>query len=316
MFYEAILDAIIDTLKVLPVLFLAYLLVSFFSHNNKAGYSNFMKKSRKAGPVAGAFLGCVPQCGFSSLMADMYSRKEVTLGTLLAVFIATSDEAIPILIGNWSPEFLIPMLILIGLKIVYGIFFGYIVDFSVLGFSKLRKSRKKETKLDIKEEIEEHDHHDEECGHDHEHEMACDCGHSHKGKHHCCADNIFVDALKHTGTILLYIFIATAIINIVVASVGTEGIQSLFGTNVYIQILVASLVGLIPNCVSSVLLVELYMSGVLAFSAMLAGLCVGAGVGLVILFTKNKKEIWKNLLIVLLLYVFGVASGLITSLFM
>lgn len=314
MFYEAILDAIIDTLKVLPVLFLAYLLVSFFSHNNKAGYLNFMKKSRKAGPVAGAFLGCVPQCGFSSLMADMYSRKEVSLGTLFAVFIATSDEAIPILIGNWSSEFLIPMLILIGLKIVYGIFFGYIVDFSILGFSKLKKSNKNNVKLEKKDD--KHHVHDNECRYDHEHEIACDCGHSHNGKHHCCADNIFIDALKHTGTILLYIFIATAIINIIVASVGTAGIQSLFGTNVYIQILVAALVGLIPNCVSSVLLVELYMSGVLAFSAMLAGLCVGAGVGLIILFTKNKKETWKNLLIVICLYVFGVISGLLTSLFM
>ncbi len=299
-FQTALLDALIDTLKVLPILYLAYLLVAYLSHSKSGGFTKFLNKSKKAGPAIGAFLGCVPQCGFSSVMADLYSRRAITLGTLFAVFIATSDEAIPIMIAN--PSFIVDLLILLALKIVFAIFFGYLVDIVLSFFERKRKPYVAEPILA------------EELEHTHDH---CSCHSHHDGKGHCSTKNIFLDALYHSLNIALYIFIATLFINIIVEAVGLDALTSWFGGNVYIQILLAGLIGLIPNCASSVFLVELYINGGIAFSAMFAGLCAGAGVGLVILFTKNrgKKELLQNLAIVGLLYAFGVISGIVVSLF-
>ena len=125
-FLDALLDALKDTLLVLPILYLAYLLVSYFSHNNNEKYAKILHNTNKAGPVIGAFLGCIPQCGFSSVMSQLYSKKIITLGTLMAVFLATSDEAIPIMLSE--PEFIPDLLLLLAVKVVYGIIIGYIID--------------------------------------------------------------------------------------------------------------------------------------------------------------------------------------------
>lgn len=299
-FLSALSDAALDTLKVLPILYLAYLLVAYFSHEKSKKFTNFLNKSKKAGPLVGAFLGCVPQCGFSSVMSDLYARRSITLGTLIAVFIATSDEAIPILIAN--PNFTVDLLIMIGLKIAFAIAFGYLVDITLNLFERKR----------IKKQLTQISEHDLEHTHDY-----CMCnGHS-DTKEHCHEENIFLDALHHSVSIALYIFVATLLINIIVEYVGMEALTSWFGGNVYIQILLAGLIGLIPNCAASVFLVELYINGGIAFSAMFAGLSVGAGVGIIILFTKNvgKHKIWQNIAILSMLYVFGIASGMIVSLF-
>lgn len=299
-FLDALLDATLDTLKVLPILYLAYLLVAYISHTKSQNFTRFLNKSKKAGPLASAFLGCVPQCGFSSVMADLYSRRMITLGSLIAVFIATSDEAFPILIAN--PSFIVDLLILLGLKVLFAIIFGYLVDGTIALFER-RKPKVEEPRILAEEFQHSHDH--------------CHCsGHSDSAEH-CDKDNIFLDALKHSLNIAAYIFIATLLINVIVESVGLEALTGWFGGNVYIQILIAGLIGLIPNCASSVFLVELYISGGIAFSAMFAGLCVGAGVGLIILFTKNrgKKAIWQNLAILAMLYTFGFVAGTIVSLF-
>lgn len=299
-FLSALSDAALDTLKVLPILYLAYLLVAYFSHEKSKKFTNFLNKSKKAGPLVGAFLGCVPQCGFSSVMSDLYARRSITLGTLIAVFIATSDEAIPILIAN--PNFTVDLLIMIGLKIAFAIAFGYLVDITLNIFERKR----------MKKQLNQISEHDLEHTHDH-----CAClGHS-DTKEHCHEENIFLDALHHSVSIALYIFVATLLINIIVECVGMDALTGWFGGNVYIQILLAGLIGLIPNCAASVFLVELYINGGIAFSAMFAGLSVGAGVGIIILFTKNvgKHKIWQNIAILSMLYVFGVASGMIVSLF-
>lgn len=298
-FASALSEAALDTLKALPILYLAYLLVAYFSHSQSKNFTKFLNKSKKAGPAAGAVLGCIPQCGFSSVMSDLYSRRMITLGTLMAVFLATSDEAIPIMISE--PAFIVDMLILIGLKIVFALVFGYAIDLVISLFSK-RKAVKSEPILA------------EELEHQHDH---CTChGHS-DTKEHCHKENIFLDALYHTLNIMIYIFVATLIINIIIESVGMEALTSWFGGNVYIQILLAGVIGLIPNCAASVFLVELYINGGIAFSALFAGLSVGAGVGLIVLFAKNrgKKGFLQNLGIVGLLYVLGVVSGIIVSLF-
>lgn len=299
-FLSALSDAALDTLKVLPILYLAYLLVAYFSHEKSKKFTNFLNKSKKAGPLVGAFLGCVPQCGFSSVMSDLYARRSITLGTLIAVFIATSDEAIPILIAN--PNFTVDLLIMVGLKIAFAIAFGYLVDITLSLFERKR----------MKKQLTQISEHDLEHTHDY-----CMCnGHS-DTKEHCHEENIFLDALHHSVSIALYIFVATLLINIIVEYVGMEALTSWFGGNVYIQILLAGLIGLIPNCAASVFLVELYINGGIAFSAMFAGLSVGAGVGIIILFTKNvgKHKIWQNIAILSMLYIFGVASGMIVSLF-
>lgn len=299
-FLSALSDAALDTLKVLPILYLAYLLVAYFSHEKSKKFTNFLNKSKKAGPLVGAFLGCVPQCGFSSVMSDLYARRSITLGTLIAVFIATSDEAIPILIAN--PNFTVDLLIMIGLKIAFAIAFGYLVDITLNLFERKR----------IKKQLTQISEHDLEHTHDY-----CMCnGHS-DTKEHCHEENIFLDALHHSVSIALYIFVATLLINIIVEYVGMDALTGWFGGNVYIQILLAGLIGLIPNCAASVFLVELYINGGIAFSAMFAGLSVGAGVGIIILFTKNvgKHKIGQNIAILSMLYIFGVASGMIVSLF-
>lgn len=284
-FLDALVDACIDTALVLPILYLAYLLVGYFSHNDNEKYAKILHHTKKAGPLVGAFLGCVPQCGFSSVMSQLFSNKVVTMGTLFAVFIATSDEAIPLMIAK--PEFIPKLLLLLAVKVGFAIIIGYMVDLVIYLFNR--------KKPQIIHEYEQPHHHH----HDHE----------------CCATNIFLDALKHTVIIAAWVFAATLIINIVIGYAGLDSLKMLFTNNVYTQVLIAALIGLIPNCAASVFIVELYMSGVLSFAALVGGLCAGAGVGLIVLFTTNKSKIWQNITITGLLYVFAVACGFISSLF-
>lgn len=326
-FVDALYDAVLDCLKVVPILFLAYLLVSYLSHDHSHKFSRFLSKNNKTSVLYASFLGCVPQCGFSSVVADLYSEKHVSLGTLIAVFVATSDEAIPLMLTNSSK--ILDMLLLIAIKIVLAVVFGYAVDFSVKLFAK-RKSQK--TSVVEKEKYcehegvthEEHSNHDEHLHEGHSHEHHHECGHIHTDKcdescgheHGCCVNNVFLDAFMHTFNILIYIFVATFVINLIVGYFGTDALANLLTTNFYLQILIASLIGLIPNCASSVLLVELYISlGIKFFPALVAGLTAGAGVGMVILWSKNRKHPLQNLGILVLQYAIGVVSGLFISLF-
>lgn len=283
-FLEALADASLDTVMVLPILYLAYLLVGYFSHNENEKYAKLLHHTKKAGPLVGAFLGCVPQCGFSSVMSQLYSKKIVTLGTLMAVFLATSDEAIPIMISQ--PKFIPHLLMLLAVKVVLAIVLGYAIDGVIYLFNRKKPRQMKP--------FEDHHHHIH-------------------GE--CCAKNIFLDALKHTLMIALYVFVATLVINIVIGYCGLESLKGLFTSNVYTQILIAALVGLIPNCAASVFIVELYMAGVLQFAALVAGLCAGAGVGLIVLFTTNRSKVLQNIGIMVLLYVLAIGCGYISSLF-
>lgn len=331
-FYDSILDATIDCLKVVPILFLAYLLVAYLSHDHNHKFSGFLSKKKKTSVLYASFLGCVPQCGFSSVIADLYSRQKVTLGTLVAVFVATSDEALPIMIT--TPSHILDLLLLIAIKIVLALVWGYSIDFVVSIFEKIRKNKSKNVQYDKTDNLSEksnkttnvehceeqhesfeehmHSHHSHECGHIHSDECKEDCHH----ENGCCVDNIFLDAFKHTLEIAIYIFVATFIINLIINYFSLDAIQTILTNNVYIQILIASLVGLIPNCASSVLLVELYMlGGVLSFPALVAGLSTGAGVGLFILVSKNRKHPLKTLGIIGLQFLIGVVSGIFLTIF-
>lgn len=308
-FLDALWDAVKDSLIVLPILYLTYLLVSYFSHNDNEKYSKILHRTNKAGPVIGAFLGSVPQCGFSSVMSNLFSKKMITIGTLFAVFIATSDEALPLMISK--PEFIPKLLLLMAFKIVYAIIVGYAID----GIITLVKRKKQPL----------NEYHDKHCQHAHT-EIVDDNGqpitdesHEHQEKHHhghssCCATNIFLDALKHTAIIIAYVFVATLAINLIRGYCGgLEPLAKLFTNNVYVQILLSCLIGLIPNCASSVFLVEMYMEGVILFPALLAGLSAGAGIGLIVLFTCNYKKTGTNVLITIILYFVAVILGIITN---
>ena len=371
-FLDALWDATKDTLIVIPILYLAYLLVSYFSHNNNEKYAKVLHYTNKAGPVIGAFLGCIPQCGFSSVMSELYSKKIITLGTLMAVFIATSDEAIPIMLSE--PEFIPDLLILLAIKVIYGIVVGYIIDGIIKLFNKRNKVLQvKETSNNLDNKIKdgeenynktielknidnkttsisvENDNSDvnnfelETKSQEHTNDAidkeleqinisGCESGHGHKHKKHkchhgreeeqghahshghCCATNIFLDALRHTAIIVAYVFVATLIINLIDRYCGgLAPLQKFFTDNVYIQILFASLIGLIPNCAASVFIVELFMSGVLYFPALVAGLSAGAGVGLIVLYTSNYKKIGVNVIITFLLYCLAVIGGIIIN---
>ncbi|MBO5394504.1 MAG: arsenic efflux protein [Clostridia bacterium] len=335
-FLHSLEHTLLDLVILAPLLYLTYLLVSYFSHNDNQKYSKILHRTNKAGPVIGAFLGCVPQCGFSSVMSNLYSRKMITLGTLFAVFLATSDEAIPLMIKE--PEFILQLLILLAVKVVYAIIVGYLIDGIIKLFSKKRQPLKDyhdkhciehehrhlaseviaEQQAFEKEQqespyyVEEKERH--ECEHDEEHDHE---HHEESKKHshgHCCATNIFLDALKHTAVILAYVFAITLAINLIEGYCGgVEPLKSFFGTNPYVQILLGCVIGLIPNCAASVFLVELYLEGVLLFPALVAGLCAGAGVGLIVLFTCNYKRVGQNLAIAGILMVLSFVAGLITN---
>lgn len=314
-FYHALMHAVEDTLRVVPILFLAYLLVSYLSHDHNHKFSGFLSKHKKTSVLYASFLGCIPQCGFSSVIADLYSRQKVTLGTLVAVFVATSDEAIPLMIAN--PDSILSMLLLIGVKLVLALVWGYSIDLVVDLIKKARNKKKEEPQAENHEAYEHHEHHNimhhiHECGHVHSDECEEDCHH----KNGCCVDNIFLDAFKHTFEIMLYLFIFTFIMELILQTYSIDIFRTILTDNVYIQILIACVVGLIPNCASSVFLVELYMlEGVLSFPALVAGLSTGAGVGLFILISRNRKHPLKSLGIVALQFAIGVISGIVVNLF-
>lgn len=316
--WEVIKDTILeDTLPIIPILFCVYLLISYFSHNSNK-YLKFMERTKKFGPLVGATTGILPQCGFSVVMSDLYTRQKITLGTLIAVFVATSDEAIPLMIADYTriPQ----LLLLLAIKFVYAIICGYLID---IIFTSIKSSKEKlvlsTDVVTFPESINNRKckvcHHTEcscdECEHNHEKEEHC---HEHIHKH-CCADNIFLDALIHTLEITAFVLIASLVINTVVHYLGIEALQNVFTSNKFVQVLIASVVGLIPNCVASVFLVDLFMAGALSFGALLAGLTTGAGVGLLVLFKSNPKKWKSNLLILLIMYSLGILLGFVVNIF-
>lgn len=305
---DVLLEALLDTLKIVPVLLLVYLLISYLTHKKEEPYKFLTKKSKWFGPFFGSILGTVPQCGFSTVMADLFSKRAITLGTLFAVFLATSDEALPILISN--PSFYKDLGIILGIKFLVGILFGYLIDsiITLIEKSKTKKHNQKHENCNCSHHI--NDLEKVEVHHTHSH--SCSCNHEknpHKHSCDCCSDNIFIDAIIHTLKIAGFILLVNLIFGITIYFVGMEKFISFVSINPYLQPLVTALVGLIPNCAASVFLVELFMQGGITLSATIGGLCVGSGVGLLVLF-KNNKNIKQNLLIVALLYVISVAVAL------
>lgn len=273
MILDALLDGVLDTLKTLPFLFAAFLIIEAIEHYSNQYSNRILVKMGKAGPFAGAVLGCIPQCGFSVAAANLYSGGLITLGTLLAVFLSTSDEAVLILIAHPGSGKAIASLLL--WKIAIGTGAGCLIDI-------LFRKRKEEKHIE---------------------EMCKNCG---------CSDTsgIFRPALLHTVRLAVYLLVFTCCLNLVLEAVGVERLSGLLGKDMIFQPFLAALLGMIPNCAASVLITELYLTGGLSFGAAIAGLCAGAGVGLAVLFRSN-HPLRENLKILLLLYGIAGISGLL-----
>ena len=327
--WDAILETLIDSLKALPILLVVYILIEFLEHKGSVKFEKMLASSRKFGPLWGAGLGCIPQCGFSAVMADLFSRKMITIGTLFAVFIATSDEAFAILLS--SPNQIWSLLTLLGCKLVLAIFFGYLLD---LIFKKDNANLNADNISHSIHFEHEHSHNHSEneqakemCEKCDTEEKSCDtCEHNHLHHHHELEENaeskkkvfwhIVLEGLIHSLKIFAIILVANLLITVVLQLAGGEEVlEKILGSNKWYSPFICALIGLIPNCAGSCVLADLYINGMLSFASCLGGLCTGAGVGMLILF-KNKKNLKQNLFIMLLLYLIGALVGLMFNLFM
>ena len=283
LFLDALLDALIDGVKMLPFLYLAYLLIEWLERHHGERIENALAGGGQWGFLPGALLGCVPQCGFSAVASNLYASRVITPGTLLAVFIATSDEAIPLLAAEpsqWSS-----LVLLIVCKVIFAIAGGALLDMPlrrILPHSLYGGYAGSADDVDCHEEHEEH-------------------------------SGIFLAALRHTLEIFVFILVFSFLIGLVFESVGEDVLVSVLGSMGIFQPMLTALVGLIPNCAASVLLAQLYVQGAIGFGSLFAGLTAGAGVGLAVLWRVNPS--WKqNVFITGLLWAVGAAAGMLLQL--
>ena len=293
-------DTLLDSLKLIPLLLVVYIGIELLEYKFGNKIRERIEKAGNAGPAVGAALGSIPQCGFSVITAALYAQRLVTIGTLIAVFIATSDEAIPIILSQ--PEKIKVILPLILAKVVLAIIAGYAIDF-------IFKKRNKAT-LDHIERFESG-----ECHHDHDsilEEKAC-CGHSYPSKKFNPIE-ILTHPLLHTAKIFGFIFATSLIIALAFNRIGYVNIQNFLNINVLLQPFAAIILGLIPNCASSVIVTQLYLSGTIGFGAVISGLSVSGGLGLLVLIKENKDKRDTAKIILILVGISLVAGLLIQSL--
>lgn len=307
---EVFLDALLDTLKILPFLLVMNLIIEVVEHGSKGLKANKILKGGAA-PLIGTAVGVVPQCGFSVVATELYAKRRIALGTLLAVYIATSDEALPIMLSSYAG--VTKVLPVIVIKVCFALIVGY-VTFAV---EKIIAHKSKPAQ--------EHGEHERENEHDeHEHDGEA---HVHGCHHHALeaeeplgenatkkqkAARVFNEYIKHpfihTATVVLFIFIVNAVFGVLVYFVGEERIAEFIKSTGYFQPLVAALVGLIPNCAASVVITELYVVGGLNLGGTVAGLCMGAGIGYAVLVKQN-RPIKNTVIVIALMYVLSAALG-------
>lgn len=270
------IDAFEDSVKMLPFLFIAFLIIEVVEHYSAPLLNRLLSDRSHSGPLVGALAGCIPQCGFSVLASNLYAGGIIGCGTLLSVFLSTSDEAILIIMGH--PDQGVTIIKLLLYKIFIALIAGYLIHFLIHIFKK-------------------EDHHPDD--------LCSDCGcHEHGG--------IVYPAVKHTVKIFLLLLLSMFLINVAIEWIGLNHISDLLLEDSIFQPFIAALVGLIPNCAISVLLTELYMKGILSFASVIAGLCAGGGAGLIVLFEVNRN--WKeNCGIIGLLYIISALAGLLVS---
>lgn len=278
---DVLIDTIIDAIKIVPFLFIAYLVIELIEQKAGEKTTKWIQKYDKFGPLLGGFLGIVPQCGFSAAAANLYAGKIITMGTIITIFLSTSDEMLPILISEAVPGKTILTILLI--KVFIAILVGTTVD---LIFRKKHQNAKKEI------------------------HKLCDEEHC-----HCEEDGILKSTIKHTLQIFAYIFVISLILNFLIYFVGEERIASFIFDVPVLGTAIATLIGLIPNCASSVVLTELYLGKMISIGTMIAGLLVNSGIGVLVLFRVNKSR-KENFTILGILYVTGLIAGILLDLVM
>lgn len=275
MIIDAIKDSVTDSVKLLPFLFLTYLLMECLEHRAGEKMQEKIRSAGRGGPAVGSMLGIFPQCGFSTVASNLYAGRIITVGTLLAIFLSTSDEMLPIMLSeNISMAVILKIL---AFKVIIALAAGFAIDIVFGG-------KKKEMQI----------------GH------LCE-------QHHChCENGIWKSALHHTAEIFLYVMIISFVLNLLIGRAGEGALESVFLNRPVVGEFIAALLGMIPNCASSVAITQLYLNGVLSAGAMIAGLLSGSGVGLLVLFRVN-DDYKENLKITVLLYVTGVVGGLLVN---
>ena len=322
MWWEVILDALKDTAILFPFLFLMYILIEVMEHNTGAGRPN-RALTGKFAPMLGGALGTVPMCGFSVMAAKLYRNRHITIGTLLAVFIATSDEALLVLLTTPT---LLPLdkvysiLALVGSKLVLAIAVGYLTDLIFKRRNTVQPlpepcehGKIPEEEEHVHEEEHEHEHmhaeegegeHDHEHEHAHEHEHYAACKHTHKSK----VNVYLVSPLLHALQVAAFVLLVNLAFGYLFFGLGKDNVIAFLQAGKWIQPLVCCLIGLIPNCASSVILAETFAVGGIEFGSMMAGLVTNVGMGLLVLF-RGREHIKRAALILVFLYIFGVAIG-------
>ena len=301
---EIFIDALFDSLKTVPLLLIIYIGIELLEYKFGDKIREKVEKSGKSGPLIGTIAGIFPQCGFSVVATALFTQRLLTIGTLLAVYLSTSDEAIPIILSEPDKAYLV--LPLIEIKIIIALIFGYGVD---LFF------RKEDKKVEKHIELVETGH--DSKNHHHEtilNETAC-CGHSTStDSKKFNVREIFWHPIVHTFNIFIFIFLVTLAINFIVFQLGETFLTDFFAKNIFWQPFLTALIGLIPNCASSVAITELFLKNVIGLGPTIAGLSASGGLGLLVLYReeKNKKIFIK---VLLLLYSISVFSGLIIQLF-
>ena len=279
LFGDILLDSLKDSVIIFAFVFLFHVILSFI----ETPVSNFLIKRKRVSPIFGSLFGLVPQCGTSVVAAELYIKRYITLGTIIAVFLSCSDEALLALITSWSDKSL-AIFPLIGLKLATGIVIGMLVDLVI-----------RHQKIDEVDHVEEKT----EC-HTHHHENTP--AHAH-----------LIHPLIHAIKVFIYIFIINVALGTIIGFVGPEKFSAFMISNRFLSPLFSAIIGLIPNCASSLLITELYISGSISFGALFAGLLVNSGLGVMVML-KDRKYLKNALLIVLFCFVVAVILGYLTCL--
>lgn len=332
MILDALLDAVLDTAKLIPFLFITYMGMEYLEHKAEKHTTGMLEKAGHFGPLIGAAVGILPQCGFSAAASSLFAGGVISVGTLIAVFLSTSDEMLPIFISEGVHP--ATMLRILATKAILGLISGFLLDVFMRHGRHTKAPEKhihdlcvhEHCDCDEEEEAEElhteaahtheanaddHTHrHVAEEHHSHEHAAA----HAHAGHHHHHHPKGFMGiampALHHTVQITGFIFFITLIITLLVEGIGAEALGHFLSGKPIVGVFLAGVVGLIPNCAASVSITQLYLMGILNAGQMMAGLLVGAGVGLLVLFRTNDHPN-ENLRITIMLYGLGVFWGLV-----
>ena len=335
--------ALEDTVALIPFLFITYLALEALEHAAGGRANDAVRRAGGAGPVVGALLGVVPQCGFSAMAATLYAGRVVTLGTLVAVFLSTSDEMLPMLVAERIDAG--QLIAILGGKVAIALVTGIVVDLAIRALrhnarvhSLLRRTvlgvRRDGVETDVVEQMAEGGEDAEHicrlceqdhcgCGHDHHHEHTHGCGHgahNHGHERHDHHDGsgggkvraILLSALSHTVQVTVFILLVSMALVAVLETVGEGALESFLSGNPLLAVFASALVGLVPNCAASVVITQLYLEGVLSFAPLMAGLLTSAGVGYLVLFRTNRHP-RENTVIVVGIYCIAALWGLVLA---